>query len=151
MNLNPSPSLRTKYFTLSELVHSSTATNRGWSNIPTPVALSNLHRLMVYLDKIREDYGAPIRVSSGYRSPRLNKAVGGVSDSQHLYGLAADLVVPDLDRLFGVIRKLGGFDQLIDERPKGGSRWVHVSIAPEGGKPRGNVMSYDGKHYTIIG
>lgn len=148
MNLNPS--LRTKYFTLSELTYSSTATNRGWSNTPTPVALSNLHRLMVYLDEIREAYGAPIRVSSGYRSPRLNKAVGGVPDSQHLYGLAADLVVPDLDRLFGVIRKLGGFDQLIDERPGGGRRWVHVSIAPEGGKPRGEILLYNGRGYKHI-
>ena len=150
MNLNPSPSLRTKYFTLSELIHSSTATNRGWSNTPIPVALSNLHRLMVYLDEIREAYGAPIRVSSGYRSPRLNKAVGGVPDSQHLYGLAADLVTEDLPRLFEVIRALGGFDQLIDERPKSNSRWVHVSIAAEGSKPRGQVLLYNGRGYKHI-
>ena len=146
MNINPSPSLRTKYFTLSELIHSSTATNRGWSNTPTPVALSNLHRLMVYLDEIREAYGAPIRVSSGYRSPRLNKAVGGVSDSQHLYGLAADLVTEDLPRLFEVIRALGGFDQLIWEHPRRGP-WVHVSIAPTDRPPRGQVLDYNGYGY----
>jgi len=135
-----------KYFTLSELTYSSTATNRGWSNTPTPVALSNLHRLMVYLDEIREAYGAPIRVSSGYRSPRLNKAVGGVPDSQHLYGLAADLVTEDLPRLFQVIQNLGGFDQLIWEHPRRG-QWGHVSIAPTDPAPRGHDVGDNGYGY----
>lgn len=144
--MTPNSSPMAKYFILSELTYSSTATNRGWSNTPTPVALSNLHRLMVYLDEIREAYGAPIRVSSGYRSPRLNKAVGGVSDSQHLYGLAADLVTDDLPRLFRVIQRLGGFDQLIWEHPRRG-QWVHVSIAPIDRAPRGEVLDYNGYGY----
>lgn len=143
-----------KYFTMPELVRSRTAEThkpKPIDNTPPAELLPNLHRLMDYLDKVREAYGEPMRVSSGYRSPQLNSLVGGSPQSQHKQGLAADLVVPDLDRLFGVIRKLGGFDQLIDERPKGRGRWVHVSIAPEGGKPRGKVMRYDGKHYVIIG
>ena len=143
-----------KYFMMPELVRSRTAEMHKPTpidNTPPAELLPNLHRLMDYLDLIREAYGEPIRVSSGYRSPQLNSLVGGSPQSQHKQGLAADLVVPDLDRLFGVIRKLGGFDQLIDERPKGRGRWVHVSIAPEGGKPRGKVMRYDGRHYVIIG
>lgn len=143
-----------KYFTMPELVRSQTAETHKPTpidNTPPVELLPNLHRLMDYLDLIREAYGKPIRVSSGYRSPRLNSLVGGSPSSQHKLGLAADLVVPDLDRLFGVIRKLGGFDQLIDERPKGRGRWVHVSVAAEGGKPRGKVMRYDGRHYVIIG
>lgn len=143
-----------KYFTMPELVRSRTAEThkpKPIDNTPPAELLPNLHRLMDYLDKVREAYGEPMRVSSGYRSPQLNSLVGGSPQSQHKQGLAADLVVPDLDRLFGVIRKLGGFDQLIDERPKGRGRWVHVSIAHEGGKPRGKVMRYDGKHYVIIG
>nr|DAU72584.1 MAG TPA: peptidase [Caudoviricetes sp.] len=143
-----------KYFTMPELVRSRTAEThkpKPIDNTPPAELLPNLHRLMDYLDKVREAYGEPMRVSSGYRSPQLNSLVGGSPQSQHKQGLAADLVVPDLDRLFGVIRKLGGFDQLIDERPKGRGRWVHVSIAPEGGKPRGKVMRYDGRHYVIIG
>lgn len=143
-----------KYFTMQELVRSRTAETHKPTpidNTPPANIVPNLHRLMDYLDKVREAYGKPIRVSSGYRSPQLNSLVGGSPQSQHKQGLAADLVVPDLDRLFGVIRKLGGFDQLIDERPKGRGRWVHVSIAPEGGKPRGKVMRYDGRHYVIIG
>lgn len=143
-----------KYFTMPELVRSQTAEThkpKPIDNTPPAELLPNLHRLMDYLDLIREAYGKPIRVSSGYRCPQLNALVGGSSSSQHKQGLAADLVVPDLEHLIDVIRKLGGFDQLIDERPKGRGRWVHVSIAAEGGKPRGSVMRYDGRHYTILG
>ena len=140
-----------KYFTIEELTKSETALSYGIDNTPPERLLPNLHRLMDYLDNVREAYGKPIRVSSGYRSPHLNALVGGSSSSQHKLGLAADLVVPDMEHLMAVIRKLGGFDQLIDERPKGRGRWVHVSIAPEGGKPRGKVMRYDGRHYVIIG
>lgn len=140
-----------KYFTLEELTKSNTALAYAIDNTPPASCVENLHRLMDYLDLVREAYGKPIRVSSGYRCPQLNALVGGVSSSQHKQGLAADLVVPDLEHLMDVIRKLGGFDQLIDERPNGGSRWVHVSVAPKGGKPRGKVMRYDGRHYTILG
>lgn len=140
-----------KYFTLEELTKSNTALSYGIDNTPPERFVPNLHRLIDYLDKVREAYGKPIRVSSGYRSPHLNALVGGSSSSQHKQGLAADLIVPDLEHLMAVIRKLGGFDQLIDERPKGRGRWVHVSIAPEGGKPRGKVMRYDGRYYVTIG
>ena len=142
-----------KYFTMPELVRSRTAEThkpKPIDNTPPSYLLPNLHRLMDYLDLIREAYGEPIRVSSGFRCDDLNRAVGGASNSQHKQGLAADLVVPDLDRLLGVIRKLGGFDQLIDERPGGGSRWVHVSIAQEGGKPRGDILLYNGRGYKRI-
>lgn len=143
-----------KYFTMQELVRSRTAETHKPTpidNTPPANIVPNLHRLMDYLDKVREAYGKPIRVSSGYRCRDLNRAVGGADDSQHKLGLAADLIVPDMEHLMAVIRKLGGFDQLIDECPKGRGRWVHVSIAAEGGKPRGKVMRYDGRHYTIIG
>lgn len=140
-----------KYFTLEELTKSNTALSYGIDNTPPERFVPNLHRLMDYLDRVREAYGKPIRVSSGYRCHDLNRAVGGANDSQHKLGLAADLVVPDLEHLMAVIRKLGGFDQLIDERPKGRGRWVHVSIAAEEGKPRGKVMRYDGRNYVIIG
>nr|DAN73228.1 MAG TPA: peptidase [Caudoviricetes sp.] len=138
-----------KYFSLSELVHSATAEAHRVDNTPPVELLPNLHRLMDYLDKVREAYGAPIRVSSGYRCTRLNSLVGGVPRSQHVQGLAADLGVPDLSRLFDVIRRVGGFDQLIWEHP-GRSRWVHVSIAPEGQVPRGSVLDYDGRRYRHL-
>ena len=128
-----------KYFTIPELIRSEKAQRAGWDNTPSKEALKDLHRLADYLDRVREAYGAPIRVSSGYRSYRLNKAVGGKPNSQHLKGQAADLVTDDLKKLGNVIRRVGGFDQLIYEHV-GGARWIHVSIAPEGRPPRGEVL-----------
>lgn len=128
-----------KYFTITELIRSDLAMRRGIDNTPPAEAHRELHRLIDYLDKVRENYGAPIRVSSGYRSPALNAAVGGKPTSQHLKGQAADLVTDDLKKLGNVIRRVGGFDQLIYEHV-GGARWIHVSIAPEGRPPRGEVL-----------
>ena len=128
-----------KYFTIPELIRSDLAMRRGIDNTPPAEAHRELHRLIDYLDKVREAYGAPIRVSSGYRSPALNAAVGGKPNSQHLKGQAADLVTDDLKKLGNVIRRVGGFDQLIYEHV-GGARWIHVSIAPEGRAPREEVL-----------
>lgn len=128
-----------KYFTITELIRSDLAMRRGIDNTPPAEAHRELHRLMDYLDSVRENYGAPIRVSSGYRSPALNAAVGGKPTSQHLKGQAADLVTDDLTKLGNVIRRVGGFDQLIYEHV-GGARWIHVSIAPEGRAPREEVL-----------
>ena len=130
---------RHKYFSLAELIRGETAEKRGIPNVPGADVVAELHRLMDYLDSVRENYGAPIRISSGYRSPALNAAVGGKPTSQHLKGQAADLVTDDLKKLGNVIRRIGGFDQLIYEHV-GGARWIHVSIAPEGRPPRGEVL-----------
>lgn len=73
-----------KYFTLAELCNSSVASHLGIDNTPTdPVVLANLEYIMDQLDIIREGYGKPIIINSGYRCPALNKAVGGVADSYH--------------------------------------------------------------------
>ena len=134
-----------KYFSVEELTGSTTATRLGIDNTIPDRLLPNITRLMDYLDKAREEFGAPIRVSSGYRCPELNKAVGGSKKSQHMQGLAADLVVPDLPRLFLAIRTMGGFDQLIWEEPSPHRVWVHVSVAPKGDKPRGQALRYNGR------
>ena len=128
-----------QYFTIPELIRSEKAQREGWDNTPSKEELKELHRLADYLDRVREAYGAPIHVSSGYRSYRLNKAVGGKPNSQHLKGQAADLVTDDLKKLGNVIRRVGGFDQLIYEHV-GGAHWIHVSIAPEGRAPREEVL-----------
>lgn len=128
-----------KYFTIPELMRSDLAVRKGIDNTPPEEAFKDLHRLADYLDLVREAYGSPIRVSSGYRSYRLNKAVGGKPNSQHLKGQAADLVTDNLDKLGSVIRRVGGFDQLIYEHVSG-ARWIHVSIAPEGRAPREEVL-----------
>ena len=85
------------------------------------------------LEPARQAYGKPIRVTSGYRSERLNKAVVGKPNSQHLRGQAADLVCDDLEELYDIIKELGVYDQLLLES-NGKSRWVHVSFNPDGNR-----------------
>jgi hypothetical protein len=130
-----------KYFSLSEFLNSATAKRLGIDNTPTFEIIDNLNKLADYLDAIREKVGKPILISSGFRCPVLNKAVGGVSNSQHQKGLAADLICADMESLEKVLRETGGFDQLIKEHHKGSkSFWYHVSVAPRNGKPRQQII-----------
>ena len=121
-----------KYFTMTELTSSPTAKRKGIDNTPDAKAKAALSALVAnVLDPLREKYGKPIVVSSGYRCPKLNKAVGGVARSQHTKGEAADIrCVSDSraenKRLFDLIVASGlPFDQLIDEY---GYDWVHISF-----------------------
>ncbi len=97
-----------KYFKLAEFINSPTANRLGIDNTPSFDVVDNLNRLADYLDGIRAKLGKPILVSSGYRCPMLNKAVGGVANSQHLKGLAADLVCADMESLEKVLLETGG-------------------------------------------
>lgn len=122
-----------KYFTIQELTKSATASRRGINNTPDESVKRNLNLLIDnILDPLREAYGAPIIVTSGYRCGRLNKAVGGAAKSQHMYGQAADIRTvsdkpSDNKKLFDLIRELKlPYDQLIDEY---GYNWVHVSYS----------------------
>lgn len=139
------------HFTLDELTASNTAKQRGIDNTPKFEALSNLKRLADVLEKIRKVVGRPIIVTSGYRGPVLNKAVGGVSSSDHQSGEAADIAVTGMTpyQLASVINEHADtiqFGQLIQEVPPGRGGWVHVSIRP--GKTEINkVLTYDGKSY----
>lgn len=121
-----------KYFTFEELSRSDTAQRRGIDNTPSSAAKSNLAALVDnVLDPLREAWGKPIYVNSGYRCPALNKAVGGVSTSQHLQGQAADITTGnkvDNARLFQLAIDLKlPFDQLINEN---NFSWLHVSYSP---------------------
>lgn len=136
------------------MTHSGTAISRGIPNDPTDEQKRDLLRLMDYLDGIREEFGEAIRVTSGFRSWNVNKAVGGVKNSQHLAGQAADIVPmhsPErLRELFDLIRKRGGYQQVIFER-KGQSVWVHVAIPPLGEMPRQEAMTTnDGVNFTRL-
>lgn len=120
-----------KYFTIHELTQSDTALQKGIDNTPPPAIKVKLTSLINnLLDPIREAWGSPISVNSGYRCPVLNKAVGGVSTSQHQKGEAADITVgsPELNRqLFNLIANGDfDFDQLIDES---NYSWVHISYS----------------------
>lgn len=132
---------RIKYFTLAEFLKSATAQRLKIDNTPTFEVVDNLNRLADYLDRIREKLGRPILVNSGFRCPMLNKAVGGVANSQHLKGLAADVVCSDMNALEKILRETGGFDQLIKEHRKGStSFWYHVSVCSRNGKPRNQII-----------
>ena len=127
----------TEHFTLSEFVRSETATNRHIDNTPTPEVIDNLRALCRnVLEPARVAFGAPIYITSGYRCPALNKAVGGKPTSQHLRGEAADLQVrgvENLRKLYNVIKSRGMFDQLLFES-NGATKWIHVSYKASGNR-----------------
>lgn len=118
-----------KYFTIDEMIKSSTATAKRIDNTPNQTVIDSLTKLIeAVLDPLREWYGKPIRVNSGYRCEALNKAVGSkAKNSQHLYGEAADITVgskTENEKLFNYIKDNLPFDQLINES---NFSWVHVS------------------------
>ena len=133
-----------KHFTLSEMTKSQTGARKGIDNTPGPEVVANLVVLCVnVLEKVRNHWGDPITVNSGYRCPKLNKAIGGAKNSQHVVGQAADIEISGVDNkiLFSWIRDNLEFDQLILEYYKEGipsSGWVHVSWNPAGN--RKNVL-----------
>lgn len=118
-----------KYFTIKELCHSDTAIAKGIDNTPSEEVKKNLKALIEnVLDPLREAYGKPIYVNSGYRCAALNKAVGGVGNSEHLTGCAADLDTHSYyenKKLFELAQELNlPYRQLIDES---NLSWVHIS------------------------
>ena len=122
-----------KFFTIEELCNSDTAKRKGIKNIPNKEQENNLILLVDnILDPLREVYGKPIIVTSGFRSKELNNAIGGAKSSQHMLGQAADIrTVEDTKeenkKLFNLIKELDlPFDQLIDEY---NFNWVHVSYS----------------------
>lgn len=118
-----------KHFTLEELTHSDTAVRLRIDNQAPREAAERLVALVEnVLDPLREIFGKPITVTSGYRSKELNRRVGGATNSQHILGEAADIVSDDNRRLFDIIRTRLPFDQLIWEK---GGRWIHVSYSKE--------------------
>ena len=119
-----------KYFTLDELIHSDTADRLCIDNTPTGDAIDNLDRLVTnVLDNLRDGWGRPIIVTSGYRCKELNAAVGGACNSQHLKGQAADIISDDFEAFRRFVRrwcKDNEFDQCIFEHSSD-SEWIHIS------------------------
>lgn len=122
----------TQHFTLAELTKSSTADRLGLDNTPPPEVLPALTRTAEMLERIRSTLGVPVTVTSGYRTWAVNKAVGGVTTSDHAQGRAADIVAPRYGTPLQIARALAplvdvlGIGQLIYER-FGSTSWVHVS------------------------
>ena len=135
----------TRNFTFDELINSTVAKRLGLDNTPNEYEKEKLIQLAKeILQPIRDKWGSPIIVNSAYRSEAVNKAVGGVKNSQHRLGEAADLTVGSKEankNLFNTIYKLimtGQLQvgQLIDEY---GYSWVHISL-PRLNKPNNQVL-----------
>ena len=130
----------TKNFSLEEMYRSETARRCGIDNKPkTEEEVENLRALCLeVLQPLRDHLGKPVVVSSGYRCKDLNRKVGGVENSQHLKGEAADIKVRDREELIDVMRYImdeTDFDQLIREK-SGSTEWVHVSHKRNGNNRR---------------
>jgi zinc D-Ala-D-Ala carboxypeptidase len=127
------------HFTLEEMTISQTGARLGIDNRPGPDALANLRRLADRLEAVRALVGRALVISSGYRSPELNRAVGGVDSSAHVQSLAADFISPPAACIL-VARQIAasaiGSDQLIDEHD-----WIHLAVAAPGRPERRQCLT----------
>ena len=128
-------------FTLEELIRSNTAERMGIDNVPKDEkVVENLRSLCLeVLQPLRDYVGAPVHINSGYRCPELNMTVGGVKNSQHCRGEAADIriVSPKQGREWAAwIEDNCRFDQMLLERNKSGAVWLHVSCKRDASKNR---------------
>ncbi len=132
-----------QWFSLREMTRTST----GLPNQPPEPYWANLKRLVdTLLDPLRNDLGAPVRVTSGYRSPQVNAAIGGSRTSRHMLGLAADIKVKGMESTtlaerIEQLRQDGflDYDQVIAYAASRGGH-VHVGLAPEGSTPRRQML-----------
>ena len=139
------------HFTLGEL----TKTNSKIKNVPNEAQVNNLKRLCGWLEQLRrrptpspsllrEGSEEPIIINSGYRSPEVNRAVGGVPNSNHLTGCAVDIHVTGLEQLIHYASTLldisderqEDFDELLLERSPKGTYWLHFAVRPSGNRRR---------------
>ena len=120
-----------EFFSWEEMTYSRRAVEKGLDNRPGAEARKALEHLVLHLlDPLRRLYGKPIAVTSGYRCEEVNRLVGGVPDSQHVKGEAADCYVPDAGELLVVLRRSGlVFDQAIHYRKR---NFLHLSLKRSG-------------------
>ena len=137
-----------EHFTLAEFTHSQTAARLGLDNTPSREVTENLKLAACRMEIVRKLLGnVPIVVSSGYRSPQVNRAIGGSNTSDHCKGHAIDFVAPSFGTPFQVAKAIAEatprieFDQLILEF----GNWVHISFAPAN---RRQVMTFQHGDYS---
>lgn len=136
-----------KYFTVAEMLKSETADKNKIQNIPSVEVQQNIEELLEVLDDLREFYGKPIKITSGYRCSELNRLVGGSPTSAHVIGYAADLqpVQGSFEEFKASVLKWlkksrVKFDQCIIERNKN-TQWVHFGLYNRKGQQRGQQFS----------
>jgi len=130
-------------FMLDEFIRSDTALRRGIDNTQPPFeVLRNLGYLADTLERVRAQLGTPIIISSGYRCPALNKAIGGASTSAREQGLAADFIAPQFGSPLDIARAIEAslieYDQLIYE-----GNWVHLAISRHGSRRQSLTAHFD--------
>lgn len=123
----------TPHFDLSEFITSGTASRLKIDNSPNDEILAELQLTATFMEQVRRILGVVILVQSGYRSPALNRAVGGAPNSAHMYGKAVDFIAPSFgppDVIFEKLRECAAelqYDQLILEY----DAWVHIARASQ--------------------
>lgn len=142
-----------EHFTLGEMTVSN---HKEVYNIPSHEAIANLANLCQWLEVLRVRYNAkygvgeePIRINSGYRSPQLNKKIGGVATSNHLTGCAVDIRVLGMEQLIRYATILldyadeskQEFDELLIERNRYGAIWLHFAVRPSGNRRKVNFIN----------
>ena len=133
-----------EHFSLREL----TKTNTGIDNVPNEEQVNNLKRVCQWLERLRSKRNEPIIINSGYRSPQVNKAVGGAPNSNHLTGCAVDIHVSGMAQLIRYAAILldisderqEDFDELLLERSPRGTYWLHFAVRPFGNRRRVNLI-----------
>ena len=129
-----------EHFTLGEMTKSGS--HPEVYNIPSHEAITNLTNLSKWLEVLRERAGVPIIINSGYRSPQLNRKIGGAPNSNHLTGCAVDIRVENMEQLlrYAVIlldyadESKQDFDELLIERNRYGAIWLHFAVRPSGNR-----------------
>ena len=144
-----------EHFTLGEMTASS---HKEVYNIPSHEAIANLTNLCKWLEVLRLRAGTPIRINSGYRSPQLNRAIGGVANSNHLTGCAVDIRVENMEQLIryaAILLDISNethqdFDELLIEKrsasPLGSSKnrhgaiWLHFAVRPSNNRRKVSLI-----------
>ena len=125
-----------EHFTLGELTKSGS--HPEVYNIPSHEAIANLTNLSKWLEVLRECAGTPIIINSGYRSPQLNRKIGGAANSNHLTGCAVDIRTSGMEQAICYAAILinyakesqHDFDELLIEKNRYGAVWVHFAVRP---------------------
>ena len=133
-----------QHFTLGELCK----TKMGIENVPNEAQVENLKRVCQWLEELRRRWDKPIIINSGYRSPQVNRAVGGAPNSNHLTGCAVDIHVSGMEQLIRYAAILldisderhEDFDELLLERSPRGTYWLHFAVRPFGNRRRVNLI-----------
>ena len=139
----------TPHFTLEELARTDVNGYKLTNIAMAKEQMGKMYMLAGFAERIREIIGRPVIINSGYRCPALNKAVGGVSNSQHALAEALDIKVSGktaLEILQIIVASDLKYDQIIWEKPKSGAAWVHISIGSKKEK-----LKWDGTKYSKIG